>query len=115
MLSGGPKSEFDRECMRRALRLATRGEGWVEPNPMVGAVIARNGRVLAQGWHRRYGGPHAEIDALHRVGSARGATMYVTLEPCCHWGKTPPCTDALIAAGIERVVAAVRDPNPQVA
>jgi diaminohydroxyphosphoribosylaminopyrimidine deaminase/5-amino-6-(5-phosphoribosylamino)uracil reductase len=83
---------------------------------MVGCVLVRNGRTIGEGWHRRFGGPHAEIDALRRChGSPRGATAYVTLEPCCYYGKTPPCTDALLAAGIRRVVAAVRDPNPRVA
>ena len=102
--------------MRRALALARRGEGRVEPNPMVGCVIVRGDRVIGEGWHRRFGGPHAEIDALRRcTGSPRGATCYVTLEPCCHHGKTPPCTDALIAAGVRRVVAAMRDPFPRVA
>ncbi len=97
--------------MRRALRLAARGRGRVEPNPMVGCVLVRRGRVIGEGWHRRFGGPHAERDALRRCeGSPRGATAYVALEPCCHHGKTPPCTDALIEAGISRVVAAVVDP-----
>lgn len=111
----------DVQFMRRALRLAPRGEGRVEPNPMVGAVLVRNDRVLAEGWHGRFGGPHAEIEALracavrHGADAARGATCYVTLEPCCHHGKTPPCTDALIAAGVARVVAAMRDPFPEVA
>lgn len=104
------------QYMRRALRLAERGRGCVEPNPMVGCVIVRDGRIIGEGWHRRFGGPHAEVEALRRCGdAARGATAYVTLEPCCHHGKTPPCTEALIAAGVRRVVAAVRDPNPQVA
>lgn len=100
--------------MRRALQLAARGQGAVEPNPMVGCVIVRAGRVLAEGYHRRFGGPHAEIEALRRCDDARGATVYVSLEPCCYAGKTPPCTEALIAAGVARVVAAVRDPNPRV-
>ncbi|MBK8916000.1 MAG: bifunctional diaminohydroxyphosphoribosylaminopyrimidine deaminase/5-amino-6-(5-phosphoribosylamino)uracil reductase RibD [Phycisphaerales bacterium] len=97
--------------MKRALALARRGRGAVEPNPMVGCVLVRKGRVIGEGWHRRFGGPHAEVEALRRAGDARGATAYVTLEPCCHHGKTPPCTDALLAAGIARVVAGVRDPN----
>ncbi len=97
--------------MRRALALAARGRGRVEPNPMVGCVLVRRGRVIGEGWHRRFGGPHAERDALRRrQGSPHGATAYVTLEPCCHHGKTPPCTDALIDAGVIRVVAAVLDP-----
>lgn len=101
--------------MRRALRLAIRGQGSVEPNPMVGCVIARGDRVLGEGWHRRFGGPHAEVEALRACKSSpRAATAYVTLEPCCHFGKTPPCTDALIEAGITRVVAAMGDPFPKV-
>lgn len=101
----------DERYMRRALALAARGEGRVEPNPMVGAVIVRGDRVVGEGYHRQFGGPHAEVEALRGCGGkARGATCYVTLEPCCHHGKTPPCTGALIAAGISRVVAAMRDP-----
>src|ERR1700676_58376 len=102
--------------MARALELAARGEGFVEPNPMVGCVIAAAGSVVGEGWHRRFGGDHAEIEALRTAGpQARGATAYVTLEPCCHTGKTPPCTRALIAAEIRRVVVAQCDPFPQVA
>ncbi len=105
--------------MRTALRLAQRGRGWVEPNPMVGCVLVRDRRVIGQGYHRRFGGPHAEVNALRdcarRGNSPRGATAYVTLEPCCHHGKTPPCTEALIAAKVARLVAAMRDPFPQVA
>ena len=109
-------NDFDLACMRRALDLAVRGQGSVEPNPMVGCVIARDGREIAAGWHERYGGPHAEAAALGAARSAelKGATAYVTLEPCCHQGKTPPCTDALIKAGITRVVTAMRDPFPKV-
>lgn len=110
-----PASPLDELYMRRALRLARRGLGFVEPNPMVGCVIVRRGRILGEGWHRRFGGPHAEIEALRRCTSPpRGATAYVTLEPCCHHGKTPPCTEALIATGVRRVVAAMTDPNPRV-
>lgn len=99
--------------MRLALRLARRGFGRTSPNPMVGAVLVRDGAVIGQGWHRRAGGPHAEIEALSNSGhNARGATLFVTLEPCCTHGRTPPCTDAIIAAGVGRVVAAARDPNP---
>ncbi len=99
--------------MRRALRLAARGAGRVAPNPLVGCVLAADGRVVGEGWHREYGAPHAEVEALRAAGPlARGATAYVTLEPCSHWGKTPPCTDALLAAGVARVVVAVRDPHP---
>ncbi len=100
--------------MALALRLARRGEGCTRPNPPVGAVLTRAGRVVGQGWHRRAGGPHAEIYALRQAGArARGATLYVTLEPCSTSGRTPPCTAALIAAGVRRVVAAVTDPNPR--
>lgn len=107
---------FDADLMRRAIALAGRGEGRVEPNPLVGCVIARNGHVLGEGYHRRFGGPHAEVAALRSCrDSPRGATVYVSLEPCCHHGKTPPCTDALIRAGVKCVVVAVRDPHPAVA
>lgn len=109
-------SATDDRHMRRALELAARGEGYVEPNPMVGCVIARGEEVLGEGYHQKLGGRHAEIEALRVAGgSARGATMYVTLEPCCHYGKTPPCTDAVIAAGIGRVIIAMQDPFPAVA
>ncbi len=103
--------------MRRALELARLGEGRVEPNPMVGAVIvSAAGEIVAEGWHEAFGGPHAEALALSRAGEAsRGGTLVVTLEPCCHHGKTPPCTDAIIAAGIRRVVVAASDPFPAVA
>ena len=102
--------------MRRALELAAQGRGRVEPNPMVGCVIARGAEIVGEGWHPRFGEAHAEVEALRLAGSrARGATAYVTLEPCCHHGKTPPCTVALLAAGITRVVAAIADPFPEVA
>lgn len=105
--------------MRLALRLARRGQGRVEPNPMVGAVLVRDGGVVATGYHRRFGGPHAEVEAI-REARRRGidpaaCTLYVTLEPCCHHGKTPPCVDAILDAGIGRVVAAMVDPFPKVA
>ena len=102
--------------MQRALDLAAQGQGFVEPNPMVGCVIARGAEIVGEGWHRRFGQAHAEVEAL-RVASARarGATLYVTLEPCCHHGKTPPCTRAVLAAGVARVVAAMADPFPKVA
>jgi len=102
--------------MAQALALAERGRGRVEPNPLVGAVVVRGGQCVGQGLHRRYGEAHAEVNALAAAGeAARGATLYVTLEPCCHFGKTPPCTDAVIRADISRVVAALSDPFPQVA
>jgi diaminohydroxyphosphoribosylaminopyrimidine deaminase/5-amino-6-(5-phosphoribosylamino)uracil reductase len=102
--------------MRRALELAEFGRGHVEPNPLVGAVLVRDDKIVGASWHAKFGGPHAEINALAEAGAdARGATLYVTLEPCCHHGKTPPCTDAVIAAGVARVVSAMEDPFPQVA
>ena len=98
--------------MHRALALARRGWGQTAPNPMVGAVVVSAGRVVGEGYHARFGGAHAEVRALKAAGSAaRGATLYVTLEPCNHWGKTPPCVDAIIAAGVSRVVCATRDPG----
>ncbi|NLF29707.1 MAG: bifunctional diaminohydroxyphosphoribosylaminopyrimidine deaminase/5-amino-6-(5-phosphoribosylamino)uracil reductase RibD, partial [Planctomycetes bacterium] len=101
--------------MDEAIALAARGIGQVEPNPMVGAVIVRDGRILGRGWTQPYGGDHAEVRALADADDPAGATMYVTLEPCCHYGKTPPCTDAIIAAGIARVVVGLVDPFDQVA
>ncbi len=110
------RQEWDRRHMERALELARLGQGYVEPNPMVGCVIAHGPEVVGQGWHQRFGGDHAEVEALRQAAHhAQGATLYVTLEPCCHWGKTPPCTQAILAAGIRRVVAAMEDPFPQVA
>ena len=101
--------------MRRAVELARRGRGRVEPNPEVGCLIVKDGVCVAEGWHERFGGPHAEVRALERAGTeARGATCFVTLEPCCHHGKTPPCTEALIAAGVEHVVIGCLDPSPTV-
>jgi len=106
----------DHEFMARALRLAARGLYSTTPNPRVGCVIVRDGAVVGEGWHRNAGEAHAEINALQSAGDrARGASVYVTLEPCCHHGRTPPCSEALIAAGVSRVVAALHDPNPQVA
>jgi diaminohydroxyphosphoribosylaminopyrimidine deaminase/5-amino-6-(5-phosphoribosylamino)uracil reductase len=102
--------------MRRALALAERGRGLTSPNPMVGAVVVRDGTVVGEGFHERAGGPHAEVTALAAAAErARGATLYVTLEPCMHQGQTPPCAPAVVAAGIRTVVAAVSDPNPFVA
>jgi diaminohydroxyphosphoribosylaminopyrimidine deaminase/5-amino-6-(5-phosphoribosylamino)uracil reductase len=113
------RSEFsllDMRCMARALELAARGQGHVEPNPMVGCVVVQHDSVVGEGWHRRFGGPHAEIEALREAGQrAAGGTLYVTLEPCCHHGKTPPCTRAVIDAGIHRAVIAIADPFPHVA
>lgn len=106
----------DLRYMRRALSLARKGVGRTSPNPAVGCVIVRDGRIVGEGWHKKAGTPHAEILALAQAGElARGADLYVTLEPCCHHGKTPPCTEAIIAAGISRVVAGMADPFPQVA
>ncbi|MGQ9689366.1 MAG: bifunctional diaminohydroxyphosphoribosylaminopyrimidine deaminase/5-amino-6-(5-phosphoribosylamino)uracil reductase RibD [Desulfobaccales bacterium] len=108
-------SPNDLRFMKMALRLAARGAGWVSPNPMVGAVVVQEGRVVGQGWHRRYGEAHAEVEALRDAGDqTRGATLYVTLEPCNHHGRTPPCTAAVVTAGIKRLVAATPDPNPAV-
>ncbi len=105
----------DLRWMRRALALAARGWGRTSPNPMVGAVLVRKGQVVGEGYHRQVGGPHAEVWALRQAGArAKGAALYVTLEPCCHQGRTPPCTEALIAAGLRRVVAACLDPSPRV-
>ena len=105
----------DVQWMRRALLEAARGLGSVEPNPMVGAVVVSDNQLVGAGYHKRFGGPHAEVNALNEAGErARGATLYVTLEPCCHFGKTPPCTDAILAAGIARVVVAMRDPFAKV-
>ena len=107
---------MDEQYMRQALTIAQYAVGRTSPNPLVGAVIVADGRVVGQGWHRQAGTPHAEINALAQAGElAQGATMYVTLEPCSHYGRTPPCADALIAANIKKVVIAMNDPNPLVA
>src|SRR5213080_2467392 len=106
----------DAPLLARAIELAQRGVGQVTPNPNVGAVVARDGEIVGEGWHEAYGQAHAEVNALAAAGeAARGATLYVTLEPCCHQGKTPPCTDAVLRAGVARVVAAMLDPFPEVA
>ena len=109
------QNEIDLWHIRRALELARRGQGFVEPNPMVGCVIAQGAEIIGEGWHRRFGQAHAEVEALQMAGDrAAGGTLYVTLEPCCHHGKTPPCTEAVLASGVRRVVVAMRDPFPQV-
>lgn len=107
----------DKRWMNCALELAARGRGSVEPNPMVGAVVlGANGELVGEGWHRRFGEAHAEVNAFHMAGDqARGGTLFVTLEPCCHTGKTPPCTDAVLKSGVRRVVVAMADPFPKVA
>lgn len=106
----------DHQWMARALRLADRARYHAGPNPRVGCVLVRDGDLVGEGWHERTGGPHAEIEALRAAGDrARGATAYVTLEPCSHQGRTPPCAEALVEAGVARVVAAMEDPNPRVA
>jgi diaminohydroxyphosphoribosylaminopyrimidine deaminase/5-amino-6-(5-phosphoribosylamino)uracil reductase len=115
-------SDFDRYAMARALELAARGAATTQPNPRVGCVIAKDGKIIGEGWHERAGGPHAEVVALRSVQSspgglanARDATVYVNLEPCSHHGRTPPCSDALVSARVARVVFAIPDPNPKVA
>ncbi|MFH1159817.1 MAG: bifunctional diaminohydroxyphosphoribosylaminopyrimidine deaminase/5-amino-6-(5-phosphoribosylamino)uracil reductase RibD [bacterium] len=101
--------------MKLALRLAKKGAGWVNPNPMVGAVVVKDGTIIGQGYHEFFGGPHAEVNALKSVsGSVRGTTLYVNLEPCTHHGKTPPCAKLIVEKGIKKVVIAMPDPNPQV-
>ncbi|SDH70142.1 bifunctional diaminohydroxyphosphoribosylaminopyrimidine deaminase/5-amino-6-(5-phosphoribosylamino)uracil reductase RibD [Pseudomonas panipatensis] len=109
-------SAVDQAWMARALQLARKGLYSTHPNPRVGCVLVKDGQVVGEGWHLRAGEPHAEVHALRQAGDkARGTTAYVTLEPCSHFGRTPPCADALVAAGVSRVVAAMQDPNPQVA
>lgn len=106
----------DQEYMRRALELAVRGAGHVSPNPMVGAVVVKEDRIIGEGWHEKIGGLHAERNALNHLSEpAEGATIYVTLEPCCHWGRTPPCTEAILEHRLARVVVGCLDPNPKVA
>jgi diaminohydroxyphosphoribosylaminopyrimidine deaminase/5-amino-6-(5-phosphoribosylamino)uracil reductase len=110
-LSKSPDEYF----MNRAFTLAKRAEGKTSPNPMVGCLIVKGGRVIAEGYHKKAGLPHAEIEALKKIGfKAKGASLYVSLEPCCHWGKTAPCVDRLISSGVKKVVIAVKDPNPRV-
>src|SRR5437588_8015882 len=109
-------SDLDSRFMSLALTLGRRGLGNAWPNPAVGAVVVRDGVMIGRGWTQPGGRPHAEVEALHRAGAAaRGATLYATLEPCSHHGKTPPCVDAIRAAGISRVVSALEDPNPKIA
>lgn len=108
-------SSADARYMARALELARHGLFTTDPNPRVGCVLVKDDQVVGEGFHARAGEPHAEVMALQQAGMhAHGATAYVTLEPCCHHGRTPPCTDALLKAGVRRVVAAMRDPNPQI-
>lgn len=110
------QTDFDARCMRRAIELAWNGLGWTSPNPMVGAVVVKDGRIIGEGWHPRCGELHAERRALAAcTEDPAGGTIYVTLEPCCHHGRTPPCTEAILQAGLKRVVIGSRDPNPLVA
>lgn len=107
--------EMNKKFMQLALQLARKGCGKTSPNPMVGAVVVKRNQIIANGYHGKFGGPHAEAVALHACGNrAKGATLYVNLEPCCHYGKTPPCTDLIIQSGIKKVVCSTIDPNPQV-
>ncbi|MGI6065595.1 MAG: bifunctional diaminohydroxyphosphoribosylaminopyrimidine deaminase/5-amino-6-(5-phosphoribosylamino)uracil reductase RibD [Bacillota bacterium] len=110
------KDLTDELFMKKALELARLAEGWTSPNPMVGAIVVRDGRIIGQGYHQRAGTPHAEVHALRMAGKeAKGSTLYVTLEPCCHYGRTPPCVDTILEAQVARVVTAMEDPNPKVA
>jgi diaminohydroxyphosphoribosylaminopyrimidine deaminase / 5-amino-6-(5-phosphoribosylamino)uracil reductase len=115
-LKGLDEMSTDRIYMKRALELAKKGTGFVDPNPLVGAVIVKDNKIIGEGYHMKYGGPHAEVNAInHASESVKGATMYVTLEPCAHYGKTPPCASLLIKHELARVVIASLDPNPLVA
>ncbi|HXC93936.1 MAG TPA: bifunctional diaminohydroxyphosphoribosylaminopyrimidine deaminase/5-amino-6-(5-phosphoribosylamino)uracil reductase RibD, partial [Geobacteraceae bacterium] len=108
-------SGFDEKVMKRAILLARKGVGRTSPNPAVGCVVVKDGETIGEGWHRKAGTPHAEVHALKQAGErARGADLYVTLEPCAHFGKTPPCAEAVAAAGITRVFIGMIDPNPLV-
>jgi diaminohydroxyphosphoribosylaminopyrimidine deaminase/5-amino-6-(5-phosphoribosylamino)uracil reductase len=105
----------DNDCMRQVFKLAEKGKGKTSPNPMVGAVLVKNGEIVGEGFHQGFGMPHAEIEGLTCAGDkAEGSTLYINLEPCCHYGKTPPCSKALIDAGVKKVVVSILDPNPQV-
>ncbi len=111
----GRNRPVDEYFMRLALTLAKKGNGKVFPNPMVGSIVVKNGKIIARGYHSRFGDEHAEVKVIKRAGeNARGATIFVNLEPCCHYGKTPPCTKVLIESGIRSVVIAMLDPNPLV-
>src|SRR5690242_3815732 len=107
------RSETDRAHLARAIELAGNGTHVVRPNPLVGAVVARDGRVLGEGWHQRFGGAHAEVNAIEACGleDLAGATLYISMEPCCHEGKTPPCTEAILQAGLRRIMVASDDPT----
>jgi diaminohydroxyphosphoribosylaminopyrimidine deaminase/5-amino-6-(5-phosphoribosylamino)uracil reductase len=110
-----PAATSDERFMRECIKLALRGKGRVSPNPLVGAVLVRGDRIIARGWHRRFGSPHAEVDCLRTArGNLAGTTLFVNLEPCAHYGKTPPCTESIIASGVTSVVMAMKDPNPLV-
>ena len=105
----------DQHFMNIALELAEKGRGFTSPNPMVGAVVVKNGQVVGKGYHEMFGGAHAEVNAIRDAGSyAKGSTLFVTLEPCNHTGKTPPCTQKILESGIARVIVAMKDPNPGV-
>lgn len=107
---------MDKKWMQYALSLAEKGSGFVSPNPMVGALLVRDDKILSEGWHQKYGGPHAEVNAFENIeADVSDCTMYVTLEPCSHYGKTPPCVDRIIKSGVKKVVVAMKDPNPLVA
>ena len=108
-------TDTDRAHLARAIELAKKGEGAVRPNPVVGAVVARDGEILGEGWHKEFGAAHAEVNAIEACGleeDLSGATLYVSLEPCCHEGKTPPCTEVILQARVQRVVIAAADPTP---
>ena len=114
-MEGIQDSKKDIRLMKKVLALAKKGQGMTSPNPLVGAIVEKNNIICGQGYHKKAGTPHAEIIALHRAGSrAKGSTLYVNLEPCCHFGKTPPCTEAIIKSKVSRVVVGMKDPNPLV-